>query len=92
MFTSTRPKPKKLLRTLDALGLGHLVRSAAKCHFCRPKDILGRRRLQHIVEARHDVCVMLRERGLSYPAIGALMGMEHTSVMHACGAISRKRR
>ena len=44
--------------------------------------IVSMLRLAHIVKARRDVCIRLKELGWSYPAIGrALGGRDHTSIM-----------
>ncbi len=45
-------------------------------------DIMGRRRLRHVVQARAELVRVLRGKGWSYPAIGEKLGRDHTSVMH----------
>ena len=49
------------------------------------KDVVSRSRgRRHVAEARHEVMHVLRSRfHWSYPAIGDLLGRDHTSVMHA---------
>lgn len=44
---------------------------------CSPK------RTKKIVEARHAAWKLLRDKGFSYPEIGSLWGVNHTSVMEA---------
>ncbi len=46
------------------------------------EEALGRRRLGHIVAARHACWAHLRALGWSYPAIAELWGVDHTSVMY----------
>ena len=46
------------------------------------RDIFSRCRYRHVVIARADVMKRLREKGWSYPKIGSLLGMDHTTIMH----------
>lgn len=49
-------------------------------------DIIGRRRTQRVVEARHASIRAIRlMTGASTPAIGRFFGMNHTSILHALG-------
>ncbi len=45
-------------------------------------ELLSPSRLPILVDARALCSVMLREKGLSYPAIGAMLGRDHSSIMH----------
>jgi chromosomal replication initiation ATPase DnaA len=46
-------------------------------------EITGPLRQKHIVPARHHAMAMLRDRGWSYPEIGAkLGGRDHSTVIH----------
>ncbi len=57
-----------------------------------PEEMLGDHRQPHIVRARHEAMLAVRERlELSYPAIGEVFVRDHTTVMHGCQA-ARKRR
>ncbi|MDO8557051.1 MAG: helix-turn-helix domain-containing protein [Candidatus Jorgensenbacteria bacterium] len=48
------------------------------------EDIQGRSRRKTTAQARHLVAYFLREiNGLSYPAIGDIMGRDHTTVIHS---------
>lgn len=47
-------------------------------------------RFAHIVKARRAVCVRLKELGWSYPAIGVVMGRDHTTIMALVGAKKRR--
>jgi len=46
------------------------------------RDIFSRCRFRHVVIARADFMKRLREKGWSYPKIGAFFNMDHTTVMH----------
>jgi chromosomal replication initiation ATPase DnaA len=65
-------------------GLLALIEGIARAHHVTVAELIGRRRLSHIVKARHSAWLALRQRGWSYPAIGWLFGVDHTSVMSAC--------
>lgn len=58
-----------------------LLRNAARLHGTTIGEIMGASRLKNVVAARHAVFVALRAAGWSYPAIGAVMGRDHTTVM-----------
>lgn len=45
--------------------------------------IYGKSRVRNVVMARRLVCYILRRDGMSLPAIGAAIGLDHTSVLHA---------
>lgn len=64
----------------DLLGL---VEAIARAHHVTMGELLGRRRYAHIIRARHAAWVELRRMGWSFPAIAALWGVDHTSVIHA---------
>jgi chromosomal replication initiation ATPase DnaA len=44
--------------------------------------LLGRCRTMSVGRARNALYAALRAAGLSYPEIGALLGRDHTTVMH----------
>ena len=49
-----------------------------------PEDVLGERRMQHLIKPRHLFWACLREHGKwSYPVIGDYVGRDHTTVMIA---------
>ncbi|MEM7730508.1 MAG: helix-turn-helix domain-containing protein [Pseudomonadota bacterium] len=54
------------------------------------RDILGPRRQRAIVIARQEVMHHLRERGWSFPWIGAALGRDHTSVVHGVRAHAKR--
>ena len=55
-------------------------------------QLLGRRRLPHIVLARHIAMLLCLEmlRGVSLPQVGRWFHRDHTSVLHARDAMRRK--
>jgi hypothetical protein len=71
-----------LLFGLVRRGLLDLLDAASREHHVSREEILGRSRLQSIVAGRRGLCRALRERGMSYPEIGSLIGRDHTSVMN----------
>jgi chromosomal replication initiation ATPase DnaA len=73
-----------LEQRLAQRGLLGEVERIAKRHHVTTSEMLGRRRLAHVVRARHAAWRELRARGLSYPAIGELWGVDHTTVLAAC--------
>ena len=75
----------------DALFV-KIVSIIAKETHVKVDDILGRRRVPAIAEARQILMYLLREMGLSFPEIGTLCERDHTTVMHACDQIAEKER
>jgi hypothetical protein len=47
-----------------------------------PKEVRSRTRAKPAVHARWAAIVRLREDGLSFPKIGAALGMDHTSILY----------
>ena len=71
-------------------GLLHHARSLADdCHVTLD-EMLGRSRLRHIAEARRLWWVALRARGFSYPAIGSMVGRDHSTVQQVVTGKSRQ--
>lgn len=55
------------------------------CHEarCSREEMLGNDRSRWLAWPRQDLMLALRERGLSYPKIGRLLGdRDHTTIMH----------
>jgi len=73
-----------LEQRLAQRGLLGAVEKVARRHHVTMGELLGRRRFKHIVAARHSAWRELRAKGLSYPAIGELWGVDHTTVLAAC--------
>lgn len=62
-----------------------LLAKAATLYDVAPDDILGRNRNRRPMLARQAACWLLRNRaGLSYPRIGEVLGLDHSTVLHAC--------
>ena len=51
--------------------------------------ISGRKRDQHIVEARHLLCYLLDRAGYTRAAIGRILGRDHSTIIHAIGRVER---
>ncbi len=62
-------------------GLGEMIDEVAAKHHCTVKEILSSMRSTHVASARRDVVCHLRGLGMSYPAIGRLIGRDHTSCL-----------
>lgn len=61
----------------------HEVLHRVSAHYkLTPDDIRGPCRRKHFVRARRAVMEVLRERGLSLPAIGLIVNRHHTAVLH----------
>ena len=54
-------------------------------HHATWDEVASPTRQVHVVRVRHGVMRVLRDAGLSYPAIGALLDRHHASVMYALG-------
>jgi len=79
-----------MIRLLRERGLLAEVEAVAKAHCATVDEILGPRRFKSIVSARRATAMMLREKGLSYPQIGTLLGgRDHTTIMALCKAKPR---
>lgn len=55
------------------------------------RAIMGRSRIQRIARARQLTCYILRREGLSYPQIGRMLHIHHTTAMHAVRAVEARR-
>ena len=72
--------PKQLLRHIEAIGMGPTWRAICLHYLVDPSDALLASRESNAVQARVAFCALLRSRGLSYPAIGRIVGRDHSSV------------
>jgi chromosomal replication initiator protein len=71
------------------------VEKEVTSHFgLRSGDLRARRRTKKIAEARQVAMYLMRQKaGASYPMIGAhLGGRDHSTVIHACQSIERRRK
>jgi chromosomal replication initiation ATPase DnaA len=64
------------------VGAELCLRRIARKHGVKPEAVLGRGRHRHTAMARHEFFLMLRDTlDMSYPEIGKLLGVDHTTVM-----------
>lgn len=100
---SGRPLDRELAAELFAgitaedpkiLSLDEVERGVASHFGLRSGDLRARRRTKKIAEARQIAMYLMRQYGnASYPTIGAhLGGRDHSTVIHACQCIERRRR
>jgi chromosomal replication initiator protein len=54
-------------------------------------ELLGKGRHAHLAQARHVLAWLLRQRGLSYPAIGKYLNKDHTTIMSAVRKVDAER-
>lgn len=74
--------PRRAVRILDVAGSRFGVTW---------EELLSRDRTAHLANARHVAAWLMRQAGMSYPAIGrALGGRDHTTAMHAVARIERE--
>ena len=66
----------------DHIPPHEVVPQVAGFYGLTPDDIRGSSRLPHIVRARWHIGAVLRNRGLSLPAIGRIVNRHHTAVLH----------
>jgi hypothetical protein len=72
------------LARLRARGLLALTEQVAGAHHVLVDEIVGRSRTRNVVRARHALCRELRALGLSSTETGAVLGLDHTTVLAAC--------
>ena len=68
---------------LEERGLLEEVAAIVRAHYVTMYEACSPKRTKKIVEARHAAWKLLRDKGFSYPEIGSLWGVNHTSVMEA---------
>jgi chromosomal replication initiation ATPase DnaA len=68
--------------TLTERDLLELATSCAIEQHVTLTEMFSRSRLAPIVRARRSFFVALRDMGWSFPAIGRLVGMDHTTIIH----------
>ncbi len=79
-----------LSERLRMRGVYELVTDTAYSHRVSLSEVLSKSRKRPIAAARRAVCVALRARGLSLPEIGALIGRDHTTVLHSLRVAERE--
>lgn len=67
---------------LVSVGRWAIAQASAKTGVS-PAEIVGRSKARREFHARRMVCLDLRARGWSYARIGALLGRDHTTIIHA---------
>jgi len=76
----------------DGDGAVDIVRHVCENHDISVMDLRGRGRTKVLVQARREISLILRrDLGMSFPAIGRVLGRDHTSIMALLGRISHKR-
>lgn len=91
-MTITRPRyaQRSTSTTCPALaavlrrGLGSELESVCKRYAVTPEEVCSRRRTKNVARARHEFWWRLRNRDgstFSYVEIGALFGMDHTTIL-----------
>lgn len=75
----TADKPEERATVL----VTELVDKASELFDVHRRDILGPYRYNFLMPPRFALCKALRNRGMSYPHIGRVMGRDHSTVIHA---------
>lgn len=79
-----RPTATQAHRPVADPASEEVIRLVAAAYGLEPGLLRGPSRARHVVDARHLAMYLLREStGLSFPALGAVFGRDHTTVMHA---------
>lgn len=73
---------KVLAERTDPEVIG-VVRAVAGAWGIHPTSLFRSTRSQPIAEARQAACVILRQRGAKFAAIGAAFHLDHATAMHA---------
>lgn len=84
------------------LSIAEIQRAVADAFGLSISQMLSRQRLRHIARARQAAMYLCREFGRSgrlghrrqagsFPRIGLAFSRDHTSVIHACRAVERRR-
>ena len=78
-------KPPGYARTMPKVGIARrLISHAADRLEIPAQDVVSSRRNKRLIYARSMVAVVLKERGWSYPRIGAALGgRDHTTIIHS---------
>lgn len=69
------------IQILKTIGLFEELTSICRRHFVTLANALRLNKSPSHARARREMCILLRERRMSYPEIGGLLGMCHSSVM-----------
>lgn len=85
------PPWSSVVEALEARGLLAPVADVLRSHNVTVFEACGRGRTSKVVKARHAAWSLLRERGFSYPEIGRIWGVDHSSVLTALRKRASKR-
>lgn len=81
--TRRHPWPEWYAPPTTQVPAAEIVRGVAKEYGVTPEDIKGKARSTIYVTPRSVIARILRDRGLSYPVIGRLMGgRDHSTIMN----------
>ncbi|MFQ5352517.1 MAG: helix-turn-helix domain-containing protein, partial [Candidatus Binatia bacterium] len=77
-----------------AVGLEEIARGVSTHFGLSRQDLIARRRTKKVAEARQVAMYIMRQHtGASFPAIGDFLGgRDHSTVVHACQSVERKRK
>ncbi len=67
-----------------------LCQLVATYYGVRTDEMLSTSREHTLVVPRQVLMYLLRQTGLSFPAIGALLGREHSTIMHGCAVVGEQ--
>lgn len=87
---------------LRCLSIAEIQQAVAQTYGLSMNQMLSRRRARHIARARQSAMYLCRElagggrlghrrNAGSFPRIGLAFARDHTSVIHACKAVARRR-
>lgn len=83
------PDERRILQS--ACGIADMLNSVCQ-HFCVTREQLtGKDRHASLALARQVASWLLRERGYSYPEIGAMLARDHTTIMSGVRKVERLR-
>lgn len=71
------------VRRLEERGLREAVADIVRSNFVTMCEACSRTQTKKVVTARHAAWQYLREQGFSYPEIGKLWSVNHTTVLEA---------
>lgn len=65
------------------LRMRDIITHAAEVTEVSRENILGKSRVKKLAQIRHAICLVCREQGYSFTQIGAVMGRDHTTIVHS---------
>lgn len=86
-----KPLPGLVLNEVGAVRWMRIMHAIAAIHKIDAKDILGKSRKRHIVNARFELFYRMRtDLCMSYMRIGKLVKRDHSTIMHGVWKIRQK--